>query len=743
MRMRKTLLIAVLLGTTALTAPTPARAGPVIPFIQGVVMGIAGTAPLSAIPWLGGSFGVGASIGVAIAGFLGTTLGSLLFSIGTSALLQSLTSLPKPSQQLTTFAQPSAPMEFGYGEVRKAGAFGLRSGFKDDVTHRVITIAAHPTEGPVSHWLDLRQVQVNDAGDVATEPYMRDGFVNLSAGDYTNGQHQLTSGQSFVNLRTYTGGAGQQVDPILEYYVSGVTSAHDFKGHSYAAISLRRAGGKSGEVYSQGQGSQYAPVWRMWNEIRDPRDESIGYSNNWALCFAHWLTAVRGFEVNWDHVAFEANVADEVVTNAEGGQQARWTFNHVFNYGQDFAEILPHFLGPANGFIFEQQDGKLGFYSGYWQEPEITLTDADFLSLSVQRGNYGLSPITEYVGEYREPANNYLETPSGAVVVDDSAKRNTKVVELLGSSSHNQTTRVLKQLAAADRAEFQLDGQVGLIGYEIAAGRDGRPHRFVRVESEMLGVSFDAELVRLEGSPDGVTFRIELASVQKEDFDFVAATDEPTRPALNNAAIAESDPVPEILGLAAQAVQGAGGVAQIEWTWPEAPTGYSPSLRLRESGGTWQAFNLVEGETRYVQTAQDGASVEGQIRATSTGNRVSAYKPDTPLTIVAVANTSPPSSVANFLTSQSGGDVTLTWDAPEDANYYAVRIFRADYSAGYAGPFDVADASLIRTEYGLPAASDSYVDQAAPSGESAWWIVPINASGISGPTSGPEVETLP
>ena len=131
------------------------------------------------------------------------------------------------------------------------------------------------------------------------------------------------------------------------------------------------------------------------------------------------------------------------------------------------------------------------------------------------------------------------------------------------------------------------------------------------------------------------------------------------------------------------------------------------------------------------------------IRARTSGFRVGEWKPDAPVTVVAVANSTAPVAHTAFSSSRSGSDVTLDFTAPNDPNYYATRVFRADYSAGYSGSYDIADAALVRTEYGAPNAVDSWTDSGLATGHFAWWIVPINASGIEGSLSGPETQDIP
>ena len=746
MRATRRIVFAALLSTTALVAPHQAKAEPVTLFFQGIAAALGAYGATGAA--VGTALGGAAALGVTVGTFLfGSFAGRLLLSLGLAALAGSLQegfSLPKPSQQYGNFAQPITPMERVYGEVKKGGPFNFRSGIVNGRRYMGVTICAHPSEGPVAHFLDLKQVELAagseydgqiDDGDVITVPYL-----NLDG---------ETPQPSFVNLRYYTGGPGQVADPVHVADFADFTAAHDFAGHSHVAFYANRVGQEDLlKIYKTGQEPVYSALWRGWNEIYDPRDDSTGYSNNWALCFAHELVNIWGMSVDWDRVAVEADACDVLVTNGDGGSQKTWTFNHTMSDDQDFAAVLAQFLSAADGYVWQRPDGKVDFYAGRWIAPTLTLEAEDFLSLQVVEGDIGLNPTTEYVAEYREPANDWRETPSGSWVVDEDSPRIAKSFALYPINSNNQAQRVLKPLAAADRARYKASGTIGLIGYELIGGRDndaggteGLAHRFVHLRHPILGddpVPF--EVTKVESNAGGNTFTVELVYADEEGRSFVAATEETAPPSYNNSDISDSDPLPEITDLAGQAVSGTGGVPQIDWTWTNPGEGVEPQLRLRQQGGEW--FQVLPGNVEsYLMTGLlDGATYEGQVRGRSAGAQVSAWKPDTPVSVEAVANTTAPGAhvSSSFSVSESAGDVTLEFEAPNDANYYATRIMRADYAEAYTGPYDIGDASLVRLEYGLPGSVDTWVDESLSAGNYAYWIVPINASGVEGPATGEE-----
>ncbi|WP_371398917.1 hypothetical protein [Marinovum algicola] len=741
-QLRKRALAMALVCSTALTAPSQAAAEPVTLFFQGFLAatGFYGAAGGAVATALGGAAAAGAAVG----GFLfGTLAGRVLLSLALSAVVNLLTpqpEIPRPSAQFANYVQPISPFERVYGEVKKGGVMAFRSGIRDKQKHMVITVAAHPCEGPQAHFLDLREVTLAKGSafdgvmldhEVITKPYKFDDPP-----------------RSRVSIRPFTGAPGQVADPILVSTFTEFTAAHDFAGHSGVAYYCREVPQEDFlEVYPSGREAVYTGIWRGWNEIYDPRSDATGWSQNWALCLAHELVNVWGLDVDWDRVAVEADICDALVTNGDGGTQKRWTFNHTFTDDQDFQTVIAQFLGAADGYLWQRPDGKVDFYAGRWLAPTLALEARDFFSCQVIDGNQGLNPKTEYWAEYREPDNGYRETPSAAWVVDAEAGRNAQQLALYPIDSHNQVLRVLKPLARAERARFKITGTIGLIGYELIGGRDndaggtaGLAHRFVTVSHPVLGEAVICEVAKVERMAGGNSFTVELISTAEEDRQFVAATEEPARPSYNAADVEGTDPIDTIDDLAGTAVSGTGGVAQINWTWTAPDSSLSPDLRLREQGGDWQLVSLPSGTGSFLQTGLiDGATYQAEIRSRHRSNRVGEWRPLTPVEVVAVADTTPPGAhvPGSFALSETGGDVTVSFEAPNDAPYHATRILRADYASA-PGSYDIADASLVRLEYGLPGQVDSWEDSAVSAGHHAYWIEPINASGVAGPVSGPE-----
>ncbi|WP_223639191.1 fibronectin type III domain-containing protein [Rhodobacter sp. TJ_12] len=711
--MRK-LIYAAILGTTCLS--TSAQAGPVGAFLSGIWTGL--STGVVAGAGITGAWATGASIGAGLAAFGGTFLGRVLFSVGLSAIAQSLAPKPKvaPLEVMTNYAQDLSFVEMAYGEVRKGGAFALSAFSQDGAAsegmvakarrHYGVILAAHPIEGVIAHYLYTWEVETDEAGVVTTDPI--------------NGR---------CKIRLYDG-TQTAPDAIWDALFPEVTAADYYPGLAYAALYAERvADSEFSKVYPRGREWAYAPVLRGENRIYDPRTGTTGWTNNAALVIADVATRWYGKAVDWDEVAAQADISDAPVTNRDGGTQPRWTINTVLRTDMTWEDVRAHLTMCCDAFFYERTDGKLGFKVGHYEEPPLTLTDADFAAVSLKHKATGPDDVYSFAYRYVEPARDYAEEVTGAVVVGSNPAGGRSEQECYGITSHNQAWRCAYRWAKASKPEWRLSGTLKFIGRELMG------HRFVRVQLSELGLDAVFEVATLARNAGSHSWSLEAVSVDAADFAPDALTLEPPRPV--RATIAEDGTVPVPASLTGAVVEGTGGVAQIEWTWPAQTEDLKQRLRIRRDGGDWYELTMVAGQSSYLDTGLvDGATYEAQVRNVTVAGRLSDWAPEAPVSVDAVANTLPPGGFGYFSAMQSGSSVALSWTAPNDSHFAAARIYRATDST------DLGDASLVGLEYGAPNATDEWLDAAPGTGAHSYWIEPVNGSGIPGTVSGPQTVTI-
>lgn len=720
---------AALLATTFLT-PNPVAAEPVSALIAGFQAIAGGTIAGFGAAGITGSvlgytglsafaFNAGAAFAVASGSFLGRAV----LSIGLSALAQSFApvpSLPKPSAIMGNFAQPISYAEYVFGRTRTGGPLGF-TGAQSSRRYYTVILAAHECEGVVEHWLDEFTAGVDLA---ITDVDLPNILTSADSGAYS--VPDKVEGKGRIDF--FTGAAGQTAHAGLVSEFTEITTAHDFAGLCGATLWARKVSGENfPKVYPGGRQWVYTSVLDGWNQIFDPRDDSTGYTNNAALCMAKWLTAVLGQSVDWDEVATEAAICDQTVTDADGISIPRWTVGGKLSDDQPFDVQRAQMAGACDAFLYERPDGKVGFKVGRWIAPTVTLTASDFASLELTQGQWGSDAPTEIAPIYTEPDNAWRETAAGVWVEDATSRRVRDEPQLFMVTNHNQVSRLAKRIAKARRPEWTLTGTiVGLIGMELIG------QRFFTVEHEGLGetITFEVGLLRRTGP---ITFEIQAVSSVASDFDFVASTEEPTRPSILSVVSDLSSP--DISGVSATANDG----ASITVSWDVQADYLWQQVRWREDGETgWQSATVSEVlRTQHIITGlSDGTTYQIQVRNVSAGllTNGSDWLPVTPLEVDAVANSTAPAALAAFSVSGAGSDVTVSLTAPNDPNYAGARIWRGTDSV-------LANAALIQTEYGAANAVDSYLDAGLAADDYWYWAASINSSGVEGSTSGPQTAT--
>lgn len=445
------------------------------------------------------------------------------------------------------------------------------------------------------------------------------------------------------------------------------------------------------------------------------------------------LVTYWGHSVDWDEIAAEADVCDEIVTNGEGGTQPRWRIDLSLSDDMEFDTVRSQMEAACDGWIYERPDGKTGLRVGRWIEPTVELTSDDFLTFQIEEGE-DLGAPNEFTIQYPEPQNQWKESPSGAWIHDPEGRQVRDEIAVNGCSSHNQASRLNKRRARKTHAQYRIAGKINLAGYDLIG------HRFIRVRHDEIGLVASFEVSKLLRNRDLISFQVELISAGAEDFAFDAATEEPARPVYEKI---ENDGTIDVpVGLTAEAIASTGGTAALLFRWPAQDESYGQQLRYRsEEAGLpdWQVISIPVsvGQTSALVTGlSDGAFYQAQLRNRTGSGIPSDWSPAEPLSVQAIANQTPPAALQSFAAIPEAAQARITFTAPDDAYYYATRIYRADGSTSFG------EAELVETQYGLRASPDEWTDTGLAAGDYTYWGEPINTSGIPGPVSAPSTITI-
>lgn len=705
--MKRSLAVAAFLATTALT-PTPARADPISAIVTSLQVAFAA-----------GSAGAGllASAGVFVSALASTVTGSLLLSVGLSALSSSLApspNIPKPSARMVNFAQPISYAEWVFGRTRKGGPIGF-TGFQGKRRWYVPILAAHPVHGVHEHWIDEWKVGVDGTVSNTLQPNLlgeNDGYPDVP---------DVATGYGRIDF--FDGQTGQSVHPSLKSEFVEITDAHDFKGLAGAVCWAKKPpSGKFSEVYPRSREWAYTPVIDGNDDIYDPRDGTRKYTSNAALVLAYWLTELLGQQVDWDEVKVEADICDEQVINAQGVSQNRWEINGTVADDMEFEQMRAQMAAACDAFLYERTDGKVGFKVGRWTEPAVTLTEADFLGLEISEGRWGEGAPTEVEPQYVEPDNKWREAPAGTWVEATGVKRVTKEPQLFMVTNHNQVSRLAKRIAKTSRAKYDLRATLFVKGYDLIG------QRFVHVTHAEMGIdeTFEVGKLRRVGP---ATFELEAVSSQQSDFAFDALSEEPPKPEYKD--VDSEDAIDVVTGVSATAT----GFNQIEVDWTDQDDIYRQQVRVTNTNSGGVIMQNAPAKPYTFTGLVSGAEHEVEVRNVQGIFGTAGPWSSPPVKVTPVANSTAPAALDAFSTSASGSGVTVNFTAPNDPNYFGTRIWRSTDST-------FANAALVRTEYGIPSSGDTWADVGLAADTYYYWAAPINESGVEGPLSGPSSETV-
>lgn len=611
--MRRAALAAALWATTALS-PGAAHAGPAVAaFISGFSAFVTGATGMTVAMGTFGSVAFG--YGYAAAQFLtGTVAGRLLVNVGLSYAINRLTRTQTPPQQLwANFAQPISYATTCYGMVRVGGPLGF-TGYKSG--NDVVT----GKEGAKRHYSPI--LAMHECAEIV-EQYLADKLVE------TNGSGTVTSApfSGLYRIRPFLGGAGQVADAELVARFPEITSAHNFKGLTGAHIWCKRPSDEDrlSDALENGRQATYTAVIKA-KKVYDPRTETTVWSRNAALVIADVIVNIWGQSVDWDEVAEQADICDEDITVKGGATRKRWTIDITLTDDQDYEDQRSSLAAACDAWFYERSDGKVGFKVGAFEEPDITLTDRDFLAVQMTRGQSGSSAVNRMAVRYTEPNNQWKETATADLIYDEDANELSREdPAVYGITEHNQAFRIARRMLAVRRPGSTWTGTVGLIGYWLTQ------RRFWQIDHS-LGTA-TVEVQSMERSEDGLSFTFEAVEVAEGDFDPDVADIEPDRVAYET--VENDDAVPNLEGVTATVLDN--GAIRVTWTMPDDDS-YRRRVRIRPDGETdWQFIDVAASQT-YVDIAQQPGTYEIQaINRTNGGKPSPSWMPLTAIVVEVAA----------------------------------------------------------------------------------------------------------
>ena len=635
---------------------------------------------------------------------------------------QALSRQSMPSQKVqATISQTDAPRVRGYGRVLLGG---LRAFYEaeDGNLYQVIVLHHGRVHGLVAFWVDGETVTVNGDGAVTSGNYD-------SGGSSPDLQLQFRDGS----------GQGGDYAIVRSNWPALWTAAHRLDGQATLLAVMNHPGERIAEVFPKGPHTAFQAEVQA-SRVLNMVGESV-YSENAALCIRDYLTHKDGWRIpagTIDTDAFAAFTARcaEPVPLAGGGTEPRYRICGTYSLDDAPKDVASRMLAACDGQIYQTPEGKAGILGGGWSEPDVTITAADILSLSVQDGRDPFEDFNLLKGQYLSPAHEYQPTEVPDIRDPASLAEQGERVEQIDIDmcpSGTQMQRLMRIVWAKRRREMTGTLTTNLVGLKARFPKGDGIHT-IRLSAPEFGIAGVFEVTSHRFSiPDGWC-EIGIASIANPyPWDISDERALPPTPAQAGKHI-NATPAPTGASLTQVPVRVSGdtyggklrltvnSVTRNDLTLQaQVATGDVPVTHA----GPWTAMggDRFSAETGILQNEQV-YTVRYRWRGQTAWQRAGA--------VTIVANPNVPSAPTGFARVGASG-VTLTWTNPAD-NFWKARLFRGATTS-------FADASFVKDVAGL-AGETAQTTHSPGAGTHRYWVVALNGSSVASLPAGPVTITI-
>jgi hypothetical protein len=436
------------------------------------------------------------------------------------------------------------------------------------------------------------------------------------------------------------------------------------------------------------------------HKVADPRTGTTVWTDNSALCMAHYLKtycAATSAEVPDATTSAEANACDQTVTiNVGGTTQKRYTCNVALSTDMTPRDILAIIGETMASGASAYAGGQFLIRAGVARTPTLTITN------DIVVGAVTIQAATRRTSLHNRVVVSYAEATKLGVITEASPVTNATYLSadggmdlplyltVEGCNESFRAQRLGKIALERIRQGLRADMQCTLDAY------DALPGDWVSVTLDRYGWSaktFEVLSRRIDLETGLISYSMQEIAAGVYDWNYGLATTVDLTPntSLPNpltppAALVMAEPV---TGTAALQRLSDGTIisrALIAWTQSAdvfVVRGGTVEIEWLYSGDTaWNRGESVPGDAvqQYIGPLTDGKSCLVRIRAVNTSGRIGSWSYKA---FVVVGKTAPPANVAGLAASVRGGQARITWASNAEADYAETEIrIGANWAAG-------------------------------------------------------------
>lgn len=631
-----------------------------------------------AISAIAGLASIGSAMIAAGAFSIGWAAAAGAFALGAGLSMVSRALAPKPNigaqmRGITqTSREPASSRKTIYGRMRVGGqvVFISHSGDDNKFLNMAIVFATHEIQAYDEIWFNDNKVW-----------------------DTTNGF--IDDWGTYVTIDRKFGTSGQAASTQLTGANVLWTANHKLSGIAYIAFKLKW----NADKFPQGVPNITAVI--RGKKVYDPRDQSIGYSQNPALCLRDYMLDQSyglgevAANINNQSVIDAANLCEEQVTLDAGGTQDRYQCNGVIDTANQIKANIEQLLASMGGRL-TYSGGEYFVDGAEYKAPTLTFTESDIVSdiqtqtKQSRRGIYnGVKGI--FVSEeknfkvldYPAQISSTYETEDGDPIYLDMA--------LPCVTNNTQAQRLAKIALLKSRQQVVMTMTTNLKGLRVKVGDT------IQVTNDRLNYSskvfevIDYSLAITDGALGVNLSCIETASAiydwtTSDEEDFLSG---------GELALYDGRTVDNVtsVGHTPIGLKGPDGklITSVDLAWT-APTDAFIEFYIvtveKDSDGNVFEYQTREPRLR-VPELTIGSAYEFIVKAE---NLVGVRSTGTTLNVASLAgDTTAPSAPTS--TSATGGvrQITAEWTNPTDDDFKHVEVYIADSNSIPGSPHGVVN----------------------------------------------------
>lgn len=689
----------------------------------------------------------GASIGIGTL-TLGTVTGYLLTTGATIGLQMALAAANQPkgkTQQGQVSVKNSNSNRIGAcGRVKMGGAYF----FNDAIGGFLLFTGIIHCQGPyrVKEWWYGDQLCAIPAGT-------NGGFVGINPW-FTN-----------VAITTLQGDDDQLANITLTSNFADWTDNHRLRGMANSVIlaSLPLKADKNFQKVFP-DGNRELRTVGIAGEPTDPRtglaidvDANEALASNAALNILHeatraytdgrtgkswsYMTLSRINTASWS--AF-ADLCDEAVALADGTTEPRYRCDGYWDMGEAIGQRLSRMMQCCDARWMPLPDGTVGIVGGRWIEPEVTLTEDDFINYTYTPGLDITARYNQLPWQFTDPLNDDQVVAGDPWDDHDAQARDGRIItrksalDLSMVQSHSQGRRIAKIVCARENPEHILSGCILRAPIRLTG------QIVVRIVLATFGLDETFEIKACQPAGNYVTASMEFHSVSQDMFAWNPTAEEGARPAYPSSTVGTIILVPNPAGieLTLQRTELSAGVYGVQVIASAAPPTDDAAQywalvgRIKTDGtsdDTYLPMSPYNSNSVISDFRDDGELVDVELSWVGLG-QTSAWS--SPQEIGITADATAPNPPTGFTGTGGSGTATLSWTSSASANAVSVQVYRgATTLFGDALPvgspiYGSPNQAMTRTYAGLAAGTYRY------------WLRARNGSGVLSSVVGPQTVTV-